>query len=359
MADNNNTVDVTGMFGNGKTYFNDSPVVVDISGLVWSDDSPFNIVRINVFDSYSKVIGDFHADTGGQTEISFDIQSALRALWADYDFAKEVAAANAALTATTVDGQSFTRKYRGYYLELFTEYLDSKDHNFDTSQSKIFKGGQCMIGKLTEWERYNIDKKEDADASHWEHTNLRNGDASTKPTQSPERVGLNSITSWVDVSTNGTTSVFFHPKAQVQADSYNQHAPIVLRDNQDYQDFLFVNRRGAVETASAIVKDALNIDIDVDQYNKIERPTFKPSRSLLTVASGGRRSWDMSSGYVDRYWAEWWTQDFLHGKRHWMLLDGRYVPVIITPSKKSISIYDRTKQTMVHVDFTVTLALEG
>jgi len=35
------------------------------------------------------------------------------------------------------------------------------------------------------------------------------------------------------------------------------------------------------------------------------------------------------------------------------------VPVIVEPSKKSITIYDRSKQQMPHVDFTVTLALEG
>jgi hypothetical protein len=31
----------------------------------------------------------------------------------------------------------------------------------------------------------------------------------------------------------------------------------------------------------------------------------------------------------------------------------------VEPSKQNISIYDRTKQQMAHVDFTVTLALEG
>jgi len=42
-----------------------------------------------------------------------------------------------------------------------------------------------------------------------------------------------------------------------------------------------------------------------------------------------------------------------------MLLDGQYVPVIVEPAKKSVSIYDRAKQQLAHVDFTVTLALEG
>jgi hypothetical protein len=87
----------------------------------------------------------------------------------------------------------------------------------------------------------------------------------------------------------------------------------------------------------------------------------------MAIGSDGRRSWQMSSGYVTREWAEWWAMEFLGGKRKrwWMKYKGpgqatpAYVPVIVEPAKKSISIYDKTKQQMPHVDFTVTLALEG
>lgn len=352
-------VKVTGMFGTGKTYFSGSPVVIDITGLEWNDSSPFDIVRINITDEDDNVVGDFHADTGGQSAISFDIQSALKSIWADYNFETEVNAATAALTATSVKGQSTTRAYKAYSIQLSTEYLDSGDNEFTTTASEVFTGGRCMIGALTEWERYNITNKEDADASHWEHSNLRNGDASTKPTSSPERVGKSSLTSWVDVSGDGTTSVFLPSAAPPASDDTAQHAPLVLRDTIDYQDFLFVNRRGAVETASAQMKEALDISAETKQYNRIERPAFKPSRSLLSISSGGRRSWEMSSGYVDREWAEWWAKEFLQGQRHWMLLNGMYIPVFVEPSKNSISIYDRTKQQLAHVDFTVTMALEG
>lgn len=349
---------VTGMFGNNKTYFSGSPVVIDIAGLEWNSNSPFNIVRVNVMYG-GKMVGDFHADTGGQTAISFDIESALQSIWADYDFASEVGAATSALMATSTHGQSTTRTYKEYTIRLSTEYLDSTDNEFTTTASQTFTGGSCMIGALTEWERYNIANKENADASHLEGTNLRNGDASTKPTSSLERVGRLSITSWVDLGDAGTTSTFFPPTASPTADDKTQHAPLVLRDTIDYQDFLFVNRRGAVETASALMKEALDISAEAKRYNRVERPTFKPSRSLLSIPSGGRRSWEMSSGYVSREWAEWWTEEFLHGQRHWMLLDKMYVPVIVEPAKKSVSIYDRSKQQLAHVDFTVTLALEG
>lgn len=388
-------VSVSGMFGkiNGQvhTYFADSPVVIDISGLEWSRPgetvtSPFTIVHVEVVYN-NNVIGDFREDTGGQTEAHFDISSALKAIWSDFDFNLEVDEAKKA-AASTASGSSFTpgtsqpayvngiRKYRSYYLRIYTEYLDSTDNEYvvtqckDADENTDIPGGQCLIGGLTEWERSLITDNTKRDVSALEHSNTRNGDASTKPTESPERVGRNSITSWVDVTDSGTKSVFYPAtfnNGQGQDDYAEGHAPIVLRDNQDYIDFLFLNRRGAIETCSGMMKEAMNIDVDMKNYTRIERPTFKPSRSLMAIGNDGRRSWQMSSGYVTRDWAEWWTMEFLGGKRKrwWMKYKGpgqtsaTYIPVIVEPAKKSTNIYDKAKQQMPHVDFTVTLALEG
>ena len=240
---------------------------------------------------------------------------------------------------------------------------------------------QCLLGGFTEWERSLISDTSDADVLTLEHTNARNGDASTKPVSTPERVGEGSITSWVDVQAGLTRSIFYPAPASAvlpavtgDADDsptaqggWTGHRPLVLRDSQPYVDFLFVNRRGAVETCSGLTKEAMGIRGDIQQYSRVERPTFRPSRSLMAIGSDGRRSWQMSSGYVTREWAEWWTAEFLFGKRKqwWMLWQGpglsspRYVPVIVKPAKDDVDIYDRSKQQMSHVDFTVTLALEG
>lgn len=354
-------VTISGMFGSGHTYFAGSPVVITISGLEWGETvtSPFTIVRVYVYYNGRKV-GEFKEDTGGQTSATFDISTALRAIWSDYDFdSNEVSAANSRT--------SVSRGYRSYSLEVLTEYLDSSDGEFTQTSSGTFTGGQCALGGFTEWERSIIPNDEDADVSYREYENLRNGDASTKPTESPERVGKNSITSWVDVSNSGTTCYYYAANATPAADIASEHAPLVLRDSQEYVDFLFLNRRGAIETCSGTTKEAMQIDVDMKQYSRVERPTFRPSRSLMAIGSDGRRSWQMSSGFVTREWAEWWAMEFLGGKRkrHWMKYKGpgqataAYVPVIVEPSKKSISIYDKSKQQLPHVDFTVTLALEG
>ena len=381
-----NIVTVSGMFGKvngqGHTYFADSPVVIDISGLYWGSPvtSPFTIVRVEVLYN-NNVVGDFRADTGGQTSTSFDISSALRAIWSDYNFdgnGNEVKTAQSAITANA--GQSKTRNMRSYILHIYTEYLSSDDGGvYTTTQCAVqidgvtytdIPGGQCLMGGLTEWERSTIDNKADADVSMLENSNARNGDASIKPTASPERVGINSITSWVDVQSNGTQSMFYPASAgggAGTADAYTAHAPLVLRDSQPYVDFLFINRRGAVETCSGMTKEAMSINVQTQQYSRSERPAFQPTRSLMAIGSDGRREWQMSSGHVTREWAEWWTMEFLSGKRKqwWMLWHGpglsspRYVPVIVKPAKNDITVYDKSKQEMPHVDFTVTLALEG
>lgn len=364
-----NIVTISGMFGNGKTYFADSPVVIDISGLYWGDTvtSPFTIVRVEVvYDS--KVVGEFKADTGGQTSISFDISSALQAMWSEYGYNNEVTCAQAAANGRASD---YYRGYRNYSLRVYTEYL-SIDGVFTTTQcadkhgNTDIPGGQCAIGGFTEWERSTIPSKEAAVVSYREHENLRYGDASTKPTDTLERVGSLSPTSWVDVQSAGTQSVFYPASAQPAADSQRDHAPLVLRDSVPYVDFLFLNRRGAVETCSGQTLESMGINVKVTQYSRTGRASFNPVRSLMAIGQDGRRSWQMSSGYVTREWAEWWALEFLGGKRKqwWMRYpigdaNGTYVPVIVEPSKQNISIYDRSKQQMAHVDFTVTLALEG
>lgn len=355
----NNTVTISGMFGNNKTYFADAPVIIYVNGLEWPETSPFTVVGMEVIHN-GRTVGSFREDTGGQSSIRFNISSALKAIWATEDFAGEIAGAQAARTANSA--QEELRLMQEYSLIVKTEYL-SDDGIFTPTTYGPFTGGRCIMGGLTEWERSTIGTEENADVSHWEHTNRRNGDASTKPNTTPERVGRDSITSWVDVNAAGTRSVFY-PKGSAggtgSPDSTEQHAPLVLRDSQPYADFLFVNRRGAVETCSALMLEAMNIDVETKTYDRMEGASFIPSRSQMTITQGGpRRSWAMSSGKQTREWAEWWTTEFLTARRVWMLYKDTYVPVTVEPSKKSTNIYDRAKQQLASVEFTVTLGLEG
>lgn len=356
-----NVVSVSGMFGEGHTFFAGSPVVITISGLAWPDSSPFTVVRVEVLYE-SLTVGQFVADTAGQTSVSFDISSALMAIWAEYNFTGEEGKAQDAMTANA--GQAYTRAMREYELCIHTEYI-SKEGVFtsttceDSQGNTFIPGGRCVLGCFTEMERAAIGSIEHSDVAYLQGSNLRFGDASSKPLGTPERVGKDSITSWVDVGPSGTTSVFYPALAVPGEDSAEAHAPLVLRDDRPYTDFLFVNRRGAVETCSALMLEAMGIKVTTQQYNRVGRPSFVPSRSLMSIASGGRRSWAMSSGHLAREWAEWWALEFLMAKRWWMLYGGVYVPVIVEPANENTIIYDQAKQEMPSIEFTVTMALEG
>lgn len=345
-------VTVSGMVASGRTFFADSPVVVTVQVTGWGQKSPFTILRLEVIYN-DKVVGRFKCDTGGQTTMEFDISTALRAIWSDYDFSTEVYYVN-------MDQNMYSRAARAYKIKAYSEYMDT-DGELVTATSGEIEAGKCVMGGWTEWERSVIRWDTEGDVGYADGSNLRNGDASTKPVSSPERVGSESITSWTDVSTSGTQSYFWPATSSGSPDSASPHAPIVIRDSIPYADFLFVNRRGALETCSALVKEQMQIAKETKQYARAERPTFAPSRTLMAIGTDGRRSWQMSSGKQTRDWVEWWTMEFLGGRRRlwWMKYKGSYVPVIVEPAKKATTVYDRSKQDLESVEFTVTLALEG
>lgn len=344
----NNTVTINGMIGEDLTFFANSPVVVNVSNLNFPGESSIKVVRLKVL-SDGVVVGEFPAEAADTESLSFDISSALRAIWADDDLDDVIDSAMAPITQS--GGQIMpTRLARAYTLIVCRDYIDSTDGEYSTDESQEYAGGSCLPGGMTELER-SVAVYEDV--SELVNSNPVFGDASTKPITSPEMVGIDSITSFVELSKDGITSYFYDPSESVDA-------PTVLRDDSvNYIDFLFLNRRGAVETCSAQMLEAMNIEIDATQYALVERPSFRPKRSLVATATGGRRSWSMSSGHQTREWAEWWTMEFLMARKHWMRYNGTYVPVTVTPAKKQIGIYDRTKQQMPSVEFTVTLSLEG
>lgn len=362
-------VQITGMFGNDKTYFANNPVVITVSGLDFPVSSPIKVVRVLVMYN-NTTVGRFVGDVAGTApySIDFEISSALRTIWADYNsFTPELEAATDAIAG---DEGAVQRVMREYSLQVLTEYIAS-DGAFTQTDSGTFAGGRCVIGGRTEWERSLLADVSQADISTLDNTNPRNGDASTKPTTSPERVGKDSITSFVDfadVNPNPQQSVvvtratYYPSSAEPSADSTSPHAPLVLREDEPYVDFLFVNRRGALETCSAKMLESMDINIESKTYSMEGKPSYIPKRSLMTIANGGGKSWSMSSGYQTREWAEWWATEFLMSRSVWMRypFEGnsqRFVPVTISPAKKAINIYNRVKQDMPSVEFSVTPAL--
>lgn len=135
---------------------------------------------------------------------------------------------------------------------------------------------------------------------------------------------------------------------------------IWVEDNPLRREFLFENSLGVIEGVSCMVCESLSYSSESSEYSLVTSPSFVPVSSIQSEKSSSRAVWKMSSGHVSRSWALWWVNDFLQSPRHWLRLsDHSYLPVSITPDKDDISIYDRSKQSIISIDFTVTSGIEG
>lgn len=135
-------------------------------------------------------------------------------------------------------------------------------------------------------------------------------------------------------------------------------------------EFLFVNRHGGMEDASALCAESLEYSIERKTYERVSPPSLSaPDVSLVSSRVPFHAKWEMSSGCVSRDWAEWWAGEFLSAEQHWMKLragglafgtkEDVWIPVVVTPKSSDTEVYDRSKSDALHVDFTVQPAHEG
>jgi hypothetical protein len=66
----------------------------------------------------------------------------------------------------------------------------------------------------------------------------------------------------------------------------------------------------------------------------------------------------MSSGFVNREWAEWWLTEFVVTRKAWMYDNGTYIPDAIIPEETN-KLYDRAKPGLISVNFSVRYGFSG
>lgn len=126
--------------------------------------------------------------------------------------------------------------------------------------------------------------------------------------------------------------------------------------------FQFVNGYGVVETISAEMLE----EVDSRGSTEVDEVTA-PSSFVKPHSSVARRDerkavYKCSSGYINKEWAEWWATEFLGGDKWrkggrckcWVLLDDNWLPCTVVPDD-DITLYDRSKPGLIHVDFEVRL----
>ena len=122
--------------------------------------------------------------------------------------------------------------------------------------------------------------------------------------------------------------------------------------------FLFRNGLGLIESISAIMREAMEYSIESNQYIIPSSINFAGYTRVLSYTQTPKIELDMSSGYVNREWAEWWINEFVTTREAWMLEQGRYIPVAIIP-EDSNKLFDKSKPGMMGVQFKVQYSFAG
>ena len=132
-------------------------------------------------------------------------------------------------------------------------------------------------------------------------------------------------------------------------------------------EFQFVNGLGVIESISAESLESVETS-GTSELGAITAPvSFKGVNRMSANKSGRRPKYKMSTGAITQEWAEWWHNEFFDQSDNfrrtlaqscWIKLDGHWWPCVAI-LEDDTTIYDRTKNGMVRIDFTVHLAINS
>ena len=326
-------------FGNNSfpTEFNfiENPIIVHVlsSGFEFPEDSTFRQIVIKV-DIHSTWDGKdstyyFYTDASAGTDLSVDISSALRG----------------AMKGWEADAEMLNEEHGGvfsciYPYATFSAALSEKymqDGTVYEVAGATREGAYAYYGGLSGYELLTFDSHAADFVSELSFTR--------KPS-SGEVHAIGDIK---------TASSFNSPFVMTSISV----AHSVDFEKGELQQFLFVNSLGVLETVSAFSRESLAYGIESETKNLESAPSYFAKPNRTTHKTGGRGKFAMSSGFVTRDWADWWTTEFLMAKKYWMLYDGRWLPVTVTPADDESTVYNKAEQRIPHVDFDVEIAVEG
>lgn len=122
--------------------------------------------------------------------------------------------------------------------------------------------------------------------------------------------------------------------------------------------FLFLNGFGLIESITATMREKMKYTIDSEKFIIPGDVNFKGYTRVVSYTKSPQVELEMSSGYVNREWADWWMNEFLPSGRGWMLQDGRYIPIAIIP-EDNYKLFDKSKPGMIAIQFKVQYSFTG
>lgn len=319
------------------TEFNfiENPIIVHVASSYFEfpEDSTFRQIVIQV-DVHSTWDGkdstyNFYADASAGTDLSVDISSALRGAMKGW----EPDADTLKISYDTAFDCNYP--YATFSTTLSEKYMQEGEVFEIAGASR--SGAYAYYGGLTNYELLTFD-------SH--AADFASGMFFTRKPRSGELHAVGDIS---------TSSVLNYGVVRTHGE------PVTSADFEkgEMQQFLFVNSLGVLETVSALSRESLSYGIESETKNLESGPSYFAKPNRTTHKTGGRGALKMSSGTVNRAWADWWTTEFLMAKKYWMMYDSRWLPVTVTPADDETAVYDKAEQRLPHVDFDVEIAVEG
>lgn len=286
--------------------------------------------------------------TDGETAI-FDISDALRTVAGKFTYSP--------ITA------EYTYPYLAYKISAHDEYMIDGILHEKVAERNYGSTMYALMGAFTDAERY-----------------LSNGTKSVtsfsrKPTsgevcsQNESVVYPMALGSPISI----TTKLSSGPRVYVKTMN-DESGSVNVGERQVYVDtnatnrmqFQFVNGLGVVESISAESLESVESSGTTEFVTKTAPGSFKGVSRLAVQKSGRRTKYKLSTGAVTPEWAEWWLNEFFGSDNFrrtlaescWMKIGGSWVlcaPVI----EDDTTVFDRTNNGMVKIDFIVHLALDG
>ena len=331
-----------------------SPIEVSVQAESVGSKATFHRVKLIVSAALSTdgVYEDFELSapvTDGETSI-FDISDALRTVAGKFTYSP--------ITAET------TYPYLAYTLKAWDEYMIDGILSEKVAERNYGSTMYALMGAFTDAERY-----------------LSNG---TKSVTSFSRKPLKGEVcsqneSLVYPSTPAspiviTSEISNGPTVNVLSLSGNSGV-VSVGDREIYVDpnaknrfeFQFVNGLGVIESISAESLESVETS-GTSELGGVTAPASFAGVNRLSVQKSGRRpKYKLSTGAITKEWAEWWHNEFFDASDKfrktltascWMKINGTWFPCVPV-LEDDFTLYNRTDNGMVKIDFTVYLAIDG
>lgn len=331
-----------------------SPIEVSVQAESVGSKATFHRVKLIVSAALSTdgQYEDFELSapvTDGETAI-FDISDALRTVAGKFTYSP--------ITA------EYTYPYLAYTLKAWDEYMIDGILHEKVAERNYGSTMYALMGAFTDAERYLSSGTKQVTAF------------TRKPSKGEVCSQNESVVYPMKVSGSIKITDQLSSGAIVYIKSLSgESGSIIVGEREIYVDpnaknrfeFQFVNGLGVIESISAESLESV-VTSGTSEFVDVTAPASFAGVNRLSVQKIGRRpKYKLSTGVITKEWAEWWHNEFFDASDKfrktltascWMKINGTWFPCVPV-LEDDFTLYDRTENGMVKIDFTVHLAIDG